>query len=274
MSSLSCKVFCIKCSLTFLLHDLHREFALLLVLFILVGTEEIIQRIKQFEERFNLLKRSTKQILIKQRKTKSDVIQCLTELPADDRPDHKMFLKKELDALYESRDLEVLFSKLNLYWDYFNYGLLDHLIRSFKISEVKKKMECFKRDLKLFLFDTSLNLYCETQKKRHYEIPPGFEEMVFKFDWPEHITLDAVNRFRGEYVAYYCLRECAMMVVSILNCSFIVTFYVPKSIVQRLIADEGLPRDRFEKFNVQNVKINGKMVYEAPQVNCFLSFAA
>ena len=177
-----------------------------------------------------------------------------------------MFLESKIDDFYESKSLHALFSKLDLYWNYLNYDLLDHLIKKFKVNEVKAEMECFKSELKKFIVDSPLNLFCDTQKKRHYEIPAGFKEMVVKFKWPKHVTLDVVERFRAEFACGYRLRECAMMVVSILPGSFSITFHMAESVIGRLSSVSEVSEELLVKYNVQSLMVDGNMVYEMQEV--------
>ena len=179
-----------------------------------------------------------------------------------------MFLESKIDDFYESRSLHALFSKLDLYWNYLNYDLLDHLIKNFKVSDVEAEMERFKSDLRKFRLMAPLNLFCNTQKKRHHEIPAGFKEMVAKFKWPKHVTLDVVERFREEFACGYRLRECAMMVVSILPGSFSITFHIPEFVVGRLSSVSELPKELLIKYNVQSLMVDGNKVFEIQEVKC------
>ena len=116
-------------------------------------------------------------------------------------------------------------------WSYFSYQLLDHLIQEFDLDEVKGGIEAYKKDLQRFREKTPFSLFCQTQKKRQLRLDPEFREVVAKFDWPAEVMLEDVEQFRQKYAYHYRLRECAMMLAEICPGSFIVTWFIPESIV-------------------------------------------
>ena len=123
------------------------------------------------------------------------VVECLTELSVDNMPEHKMFLKQQMDDLLQEESLFKLFLHLNLYWNYLAYHLLEHLIKEFSLEEVKGKMKKYESDLQQFLWNISLDVFCQVHKKRAVDLPPGFRELVVKFEWPENVTFAVVEEF-------------------------------------------------------------------------------
>ena len=93
----------------------------------------------------------------------------------------------------------------------------------------------YKNDMERLRMSTSLKLFCEVQPlplSLVEDPPPDFKKMVVEFKWPETVTLEAVERFRQCYARHYRLNECAMIVNSIRPSSFIVTWFVPISIIE------------------------------------------
>ena len=74
-----------------------------------VTVEEIKAKITDFEGRFKALKRSTRGGLDRRHIGVKRVIECLTELRADDMPDHKVFLEDNIHTLFKSEDNTELF---------------------------------------------------------------------------------------------------------------------------------------------------------------------
>ena len=58
--------------------------------------------------------------------------------------------------------------------------------------------------------------------------------MVAKFDYTTDTTLENVEQFRVAYASHYSLQEFAMMIAAVRPGSFIVTWNVPSSIVEKL----------------------------------------
>ena len=224
-----------------------------------VTVEEIKAKITDFEGRFKALKRSTREGLDRRHIGVKRVIECLTELCADDMPDHKVFLEDNIHTLFKSEDNMELFASMNLHWNYLAYDLLDHVIKEFGIEEVKAGMERYKSDMKQFRKNSPLKLYCKAQKKRRQKPPVEFREVVAEFEWPEDVTLETVEDFRQEFASQYGLRECAMMLSSIRRGSFIVTWFIPESTVERLLTNPA--ENILDKYNVRRLEISGHQVY-------------
>ena len=91
------------------------------------------------------------------------VVECLTELKATDMPDHKVFLKENICDLYKANGIFELFGMMSIYWNYLSYHLLAHLIMEFSVQEVKEEMDKYKIDLRQFLDETPIKVFCEAQ---------------------------------------------------------------------------------------------------------------
>ena len=104
-----------------------------------------------------------------------------------------------------------------------------------------------------------LRLFCQAQRRRRVKPPPEFYEMVVEFDWPANVMLEDVEQFRQEYACHYSLRKCAMMLAVVRRASFIITWFIPESIVEKL--KERVPRVILKNHFVLSLKIAGVWVY-------------
>ena len=216
-------------------------------------------KIRQFEKRFNALKNSSRECLERLKVPVHRVADALTSLPADDIEEHKQFLESHLSALYQAPNHSELFGTMNFHWNYQNYPLLDHLIREFDLEGVKGEMKTYKEDLHQFRKKTPLKLFCQSHKKKRIEPPPKFHEVVAEFNWPDDVTLEVVEDFRQEYADHYSLHECAMMLSVVLQGSFIVTWFIPVSIVEKLKVK--IPTSILMEYSVTKLEIAGECVY-------------
>ena len=180
------------------------------------------------------------------------------DLPVDDMEEHKQFLESHLSVLYQAHDQSELFGALSFNMNYLSYQLLDYIACEFEL-EVKEDMEQYKSELQRFRETTPLLLFCQTQRKRYVEPPSQFVEVVAKFDWPEGVTMEVVEQFRQEYACHYNLRECAMMLAEIRPGSFVVAWFIPKCIVDKLMAS--IPKGILEKFATAELFIAGNLIY-------------
>ena len=184
-------------------------------------------------------------------------------ISADEDDQHKMFLESHISVLFRAANISELFGAMNFHWNYLNPPLLDHLVKKFKLEEMKSEMESYKSDLQQFRKQTPLAVFCRTQKRRRLEPTAGFRKVVAEFDWPEDATLmlEIVEQFRQEYASQYNLRDCAMMVAQIRPGSYIITWFIPESIVKVLRAKPA--RAVLKKFSVTRLDIDGVCVYRS-----------
>ena len=188
------------------------------------------------------------------------VADSLTSLSPDDDDCHKMFAESHVSDLFRAPDIPEQFGIMNSHWSYLDPSLLDHLVRYFNLEEVKGEMETYKSDLGQFRKNTPLTLFCRAQRKRHIDPPPKFRKVVAEFKWQKDATLEDVEQFRQEYAHHYGLHDCAMMLAKVRPGSFIVTWFVPESVVEKL--KEKVPRAILKKYSVTKLEIAGTCVYQ------------
>ena len=145
--------------------------------------------------------------------------------------------------------------------NYLSYHLLDYLGNEFDLVGMKEKMMIYKSDLQQFRKKTPLALFCQAQKKKRIKPTAEFKEMVAEFEWSENVTLEDVEQFRQEYSTHYNLRQCAMMIAQIRSGSYIITWFIPESVVEKLKAK--VPREILKKYCVTKLEIAGACVYRS-----------
>ena len=215
--------------------------------------------IREFEKRFNALKKSTRECLEKLRVLVKRVADVLTSLPADGMDNAKKFLKNNKTELYQASDHYELFGTMNFHWNYQNYHLLDHLIREFDLEGVQGEMKTYKEDLQKFRKKTPLKLFCQSQKQKRIKPPPDFHEVVAELNLPDNVTLEVVEEFRQGYAGHYNLRDFAILLGTVLDGSFSITWFIPGSIVEKLKVK--VPTSILKKYSVTKLEVAGECVY-------------
>ena len=211
-------------------------------------------------DKFDVLKNSVRGCLEKKPIAVSRVADALTSLSPDHDDEHdRKFLESRTSALFRAASIAEQFGIMNPHWSYLDPSLLDHLVKKFDLKEMKGEMETYKSDLGQFRRKTPLTLFCRAQRRKRVRPSPDFQEVVAEFDWPNDVTLEAVEQFRQEYADHYGLRECAMMVAQVRPGSFIVTWFVPESVVEKLKGK--VPRAILKKYSVTKLEIAGTCVY-------------
>ena len=204
---------------------------------------------------FRTLKNDVRECLEKQRVPVKRVAESLTSLSPDDDDCHKVFTESHSNDLFQAPDIPEQFA----IWNYLNPSLLDHLVRGFNLEEVKGEMETYKSDLGQFRKKTPLTLFCRAQKRKRVRLSPDFQEVVIEFDWANDVMLEDVEQFRQEYASHYGLHEFAMMVAQVRPRCFIVTWFVPESVVEKLKGK--VPRAILKKYSVTKLEIAGTCVH-------------
>ena len=213
------------------------------------------------DDGFDNLKNAIRECLERQRVLISKVADALTSLSPDDDEHKKLFTASHVTDLYRAANISVLFGIMNPHWNYLDPSLLEHLVKKFRLEAMKQQTEGYKSDLQQFRKMTPLNLFCQTQRRKRRRPQEDFKKIIVEFDWPEKVTLEDVEQFRQEYASEYSLHECAMIIAQICLGSYIITWFIPKSLVEKLKAK--VPREILKKYCVTKLEIAGTCVYHS-----------
>ena len=227
------------------------------------STDEVKAMIAHLEEGFKYLRTTVRECLEKQRVIVSQVAEALTSLSPDDDERHKIFTKSNVTVLYRAANISEQFGTMNFHWNYLDPSLLEHLVKEFHLEQVKDRMKAYKSALQQFRKKTPLKIFCQTQRRKRKKFDEDFRELVAEFDWPEkeNVTLEDVEQFRQEYASEYSLHECAMMIAQIHFGCYIITWFIPESVVEKLKAN--VPREILKKYCVTKLEIAGACVYRS-----------
>ena len=217
--------------------------------------------IAELDDGFDNLKNAIRECLEKQKVLISKVADALTSLSPDDDERHRIFTESHVTVLYRAANISEQFGTMNLHWNYLDPSLLEHLVKKFHLEAMKRQIEGYKSALQQFRKKTPLKIYCLTQRRKRRKPQEDFKEMVAEFDWPENVTLEDVEHFRQDYASEYSLHECAMMIAHIRSGSYIITWFIPKSVIEKLKAK--VPREILKKYCVTKLEIAGACVYRS-----------
>ena len=182
-----------------------------------------------------------------------------------------MFSDVHLEILEKAENQSMLMGQLDYNMDYLSYDMLEYLANEFDLKDVKSQMEDYKLALTEFRKKTKLTQFCQTQKRKRIQLSPEFREMVAKIDFSDNITLEELEQFRVAYCKHYTLKQFAMMMADVSPGSFIVTWYIPCSIVKNLKMD--VPKSVLKQTFITKLTIDGTCVYHDHQNEvCICSF--
>ena len=226
---------------------------------LVTSSREVKDMITILENKFDDLKDTIIERLEKHKVLIHKVADVLTTLSLDADDCHRLFLEQRCRILVTAVSHSDIFATMNFHLNYLDPSLLDHLVRKLDVDEIKVLMDEYKSDLHHFRMKMPVFLFCRAQKRKSIKPVPEFQEVVAKFNWTDKVTMEAVEKFRRDYVSNYSLHECAMLIAQVHSGSSIISFLIPDSIVQLL--RENLPVAVFKHYSVTELVIAGVSVY-------------
>ena len=189
---------------------------------------------------------------------------CLTLLPTVMRQDHISFLMKHKQCIDHASSVIEIITLLNWYWDWFNYGLLEHLVVKYGCNQTKHLMEQFVRDVNVFMENTKLADFMYIWKGRE-EVPPGFSQLVVRHGLdPKQTTLCQVEQFRKDFCQHYSLHQVVLIFRSVHPGSVQVLWLIPSHVAEHLCAETKKPEVGYKvlmQYSVLEMLINGVAVF-------------
>ena len=161
----------------------------------------------------------------------------LKALPIQYREEHKEFLATIMKDFDESSTLDKIWGKLQDYWSFLNYSLLENLIHHLKYDDLKQEMSKYLVSLEHFQSNTRVcdfarywNNIC-TMKKLEADL----KEFVFrcKCDW-KVCTLQEVINLQGYVMRKFHLNSFTAYLQKVEAGSLIITWLLPKEITTHI----------------------------------------
>ena len=180
-------------------------------------------------------------------------------LSPDDDECHKMFLESRIKVFATAVNNSEVFFTMDFHWNYLDPSLLNHLVTELELVEVKPDMTTYQSELQQFRMKTPLNLFHQTQKKKKIKLSPEFKEMVAEFKLPNDVSLEVLEQFRQEYASHYKVHEFAMMVADVRSGCFIITWFIPESVTEKLKGN--VPVQILRKYLVTTLTVATVCVY-------------
>ena len=151
----------------------------------------------ELEQTFSDITYHTLDIVNEQGITPYDFKRQLISLPVKNKSLHKEFLE-QLWPQISSATVDDIWFKLEMYWDFLNYTLLEHLVNKFGGNALKASMQEYKESLKEFRCKTRLCDFARHFKDQVNRYLVGQElmkllEVKFAKNWDECTLEDLEN---------------------------------------------------------------------------------
>lgn len=252
----------------------------LLSLFTGVQSEQhqqaVKQHVRELETKFLALADKARQAVNLSGITLSQFCMLLTQIPASMK-DEKItvrYFRENIRVFNQSSSIDEIFCHLNLYWDFLNYGLLEHIIDRLEDDEFKQEMEKYKHKLAAFRYTTTLREFSSVMYRKSTKVPCDLRKLVTKHDksWMDR-TLEEVEQFREKFSVKFSLSKFSLILIQIEKGSVLITWWLPTAVVPHLVDQLQDPSQNaqqlWEEYEVLGLTFDGHQFH--PQAGSFVS---
>ena len=233
-----------------------------------IENDAISMQIEEFEMKFADLAYRAR-VVIEEHTPIKKLTHTLQLLPLSIRDDHLQFVESSLPNIEKAGSVDEIFRYLNLYWNFIDYHLLEHLIKRCGNKSLKAKMGKYVRDLAEFRGKTTIAQVCGLAKvwSIRADLPQHFSRLSTKFNKKaSEYTLEELEQFRRAFCREFSLKDTVAMLAGATDGSVIVFWHVPSSVVSNLTAAIlGHPHGFFEHHLLIEIDLDGICVYNAQQ---------
>ena len=191
-------------------------------------------------------------------------LSLVTCLPVSLRPQHRSFIEDKLTNITPPETFAKIWSILNLYWDFLNYGLLEHVISKCGSEGLKQQMQEYVRQLSAFKQTTRLCDFVESWPCRDDGPPEDrLKKVVVKMrhEWSQ-CTLHDVESFMKSLVHKFFLPEFDVLLQKAERGCVCVTWLTSPSIASLLQQNlANIETEFFKEHGIETVTIDGQDVY-------------
>ena len=197
----------------------------------------------------------------------SDFLTCVTYLPVSARTLHRSFIKNDLSNIPPPLTYVKIWTILNTYWDFLNYGFLEHVINKCGSEDLKQKMEDYIGKLSTFKQTTRLCDFIDSWPCRDDRPPEDHLKKVvakMKLDWFK-CTLKDVESFKKALVHKFFLPEFDILLQKAERGCVCVTWLTSPSIATLLQQNlANIETEFFKKHSIDAVTTDGQEIYLTP----------
>ena len=197
----------------------------------------------------------------------SDFLFRVTYLPVSARTLHRSFINNNLTDIPPPITHLKIWAKLNLYWDFLNYGFLEHIINKCGSEDLKQQMQDYVDELSTFKQRTRLCDFIESWPCKSDRLQEdSLKRMVVKMqrDWSQ-CTLQDVESFKKALIHKFFLPEFDILLQKAERGCVCVTWFTSPSIATQLQQNlTNVETEFFKKNDIDAITIDGQDVYFTP----------
>ena len=161
----------------------------------------------------------------------------MLKIGVSQRHKYQQFLECFLMKLEPGTTTDDLLCRLSMYWDFLNYGLLEHTVNIFGDAALKQDMEDYIDELRTFRVNTKLCDFIDNWPVQGQDPPTAdFEHFVVKMkkNW-EECTLEDIENFKGTLTHKFFLPDFMLLLREAKKGCICLTWYTPAPIAIVLV---------------------------------------
>ena len=190
----------------------------------------------------------------------SDFKQRLTSLPVKTKKKHKDFIEQILPQM-SAADIQYIWYKMEMYWDFLNYSLLEHLVNKFGDSALKTSMLEYRETLREFRYKTRLcdfvRHFKEVNKCLGGEELTSLLKVKFEKNW-EECTLEDLENWKESITQTLLLPSFVLILKDCDSGCVSVTWAIPAMFAASVMEDMKTMDMREFCVEILSLRIDGK----------------
>ena len=146
------------------------------------------------------------------------------------------YFKESIQVFEQCSSIDAIFYHLNFYWDFLNYGLLEHIIDRLESDKFKQEMEKYKHELTAFRKTTTLREFSHVMHCKSTKAPCNLRKLVTKHNksWMDR-TLEEVEQFQEKFSVKFSLSKFSLILIQIEKGSVLITWCLPTAVVPHMV---------------------------------------
>ena len=226
---------------------------------------DVTAQIQEFEERFERLEFASLTELEEKQVDLKRFRHSLILLPAKIKKEHTTFLKENLPTISKAESIDEIFMQLNLYWNFIDHSLLEHIVNRFCSEELKRDMAQYISDLEAFRKATTISQMIRSWPGR-IEPPPHFSKVTCKLNRnASSYTLHELDQLRVRFCHEFSLSDSIMMLHSFIAGSVVVVWTIPSGSVHdlrmELLRHGSMIPEFFEEHAILSITVDDSCAY-------------
>ena len=191
-------------------------------------------RVIQLQDQFNTIVIHTKSCFMKKAESKifvSSFQMALIHLQVHNQGPPEYFLKtEERDCIKKTEDVEEILGILKPYWNYFDYELLEHIVKEFGTSKLQQKVKEYIEELERFEKTKSIQLIFNIPSLHKRNIPDHFVKMVIHLRWnAAECMFYKVHELKNKMADHMNLKRYALYLMEVKPGSVVIVLAIPPS---------------------------------------------